>query len=667
MSGSTWTWIGGTINVDISSDWTLTAGPGNPTGIPKTGDTAINDGTLVGYGLIAAALINNGTVEVSNNSIPGSSTGGDLEIQGSVSGTGSMTIAPAATLQIDGSLGSGQSITFSPGVPETLILGSPNPTIANPIVNYSAADRIELAKGLIINSVSVVSGNTLAINYTNAAGTTLVANLTDVGFNVSPGLTVFGADYLDLVTGDFFVAPTTYLVWQGGNGSFDVAANWNLGIVPNITNSVVFNNGIGGTISGTGTAEQFSFHSLGTWVLAPGTDLTAPVQIFIGASGAGVSGGGALTIGTGSTVSVGDFIDVAHFADTAGTLVVSGGGVLDETAPGSVSDWAMNVGESAVASGTVLVTGAGSTVNLGGNGLSLGKAGGNASVMVAQGGSLFAATPNSNVSTSIELDNGTLTVTDPGSEVTARGVVVIARTATGTLTVENSATFLAATDPVGIAALNVGAGGTGGFGGTGVADILSGGNLISQGNITVGRRGTAGQLNVNGGTVQVGTTLTVGAGGTIAPGTVEPGSGTLTIGVGGTVELTGTAQTSSFGVYLSNSNIGTPSTETAVATVSGTGAALNTDGNGLAVANYGTAALTVSQGGSVASGTPNSNLVAALAIGTQGSGTVTVTDPNSQTHCQRRCHCWFHGDRQPDCGEPRQCRNRPRQPGCWRS
>jgi hypothetical protein len=31
MSGSTRTWIGGAINVDSSSDWMLTAGPGNPT------------------------------------------------------------------------------------------------------------------------------------------------------------------------------------------------------------------------------------------------------------------------------------------------------------------------------------------------------------------------------------------------------------------------------------------------------------------------------------------------------------------------------------------------------------------------------------------------------------------------------------------------------------
>jgi hypothetical protein len=96
MSGSPWTWIGGAINADSPSDWTRTAGSGNGSRILETGDTAINNGTLVGYGLIAASFINNGTVEASNNSVLGPSTGGDLEIQGSVSGTGSMIIPPSA-------------------------------------------------------------------------------------------------------------------------------------------------------------------------------------------------------------------------------------------------------------------------------------------------------------------------------------------------------------------------------------------------------------------------------------------------------------------------------------------------------------------------------------------------------------------------------------------
>ena len=38
------------------------------------------------------------------------STGGKLEISGSVSGTGSMTIAAGATLQLDGSVAAGQTI-----------------------------------------------------------------------------------------------------------------------------------------------------------------------------------------------------------------------------------------------------------------------------------------------------------------------------------------------------------------------------------------------------------------------------------------------------------------------------------------------------------------------------------------------------------------------------
>src|SRR5277367_3268496 len=99
MSGSTWTWVGGTINLANPIDWTLTSGPSDGA-IPQAGDTAINDGTLIGIGLIASAVVNNGTIDASNNSTPDASTGGNLEIQGAVSGIGVMTISPGATLRI---------------------------------------------------------------------------------------------------------------------------------------------------------------------------------------------------------------------------------------------------------------------------------------------------------------------------------------------------------------------------------------------------------------------------------------------------------------------------------------------------------------------------------------------------------------------------------------
>jgi hypothetical protein len=240
MSGSTWTWIGGTINVDSSSDWILTAGPGNPTGIPETGDTAINNGTLVGYGLIAANLINNGTVEASSSCVPGSSTGGDLEIQGSVSGTGSMTIAPAATLQIDGSLGSGQSIAFTPGAPETLILGSPTETIPNPITGFALGDALEFSDGSVINSGSLLNGNTLSVSSGNTTGSISTSNLTNVTFAASTPLSI--APGFDQSTRNFYLIPTTFLSWTGASGTtnFSTPGNWNLGtIVPDSADTKV--------------------------------------------------------------------------------------------------------------------------------------------------------------------------------------------------------------------------------------------------------------------------------------------------------------------------------------------------------------------------------------------------------------------------------------------
>ena len=82
-----------------------------------------------------------------------------------------------------------------------------------------------------------------------------------------------------------------------------------------------------------------------------------------------------------------------------------------------------------------------------------------------------------------------------------------------------------------------------------------------------------------------------------------------------------------YGVYLANVNNGLASTSNAVATVSAPGSVLDADDSGIAVGQYATATLTVSQGGSVASGTANSSLIAALAVGRQGNASVTVTDP----------------------------------------
>ncbi len=645
MSGSTWTWVGGTINVDSPTDWTLTSGPGNPAGIPETGDTAINNGTLAGFGLIAATLVNNGTVEATNNSVPGSSTGGDLHIQGAVSGTGSMTIEPSATLQIDGALGTGQAIVYSPGGPETLILGAPAGTIANAIGGFAAGDRIEFANGITLNSnfALVPAGTTLTVGYHNAGGTGTYV-FTNVAFSGDGPVAYLPQS--DFATGNADLTLTTFMNWVGANGAnFSAPSSWNFGtIVPSAQNFVTFNNSAGGTIGGTGTVQGFNFNNGGIWSLASGAKLVSVANLNIGNPGGTTNSVGNLVIGPGSTIFSSGFVGVGGNAGNVSALTLTGGGVLDETAPGGPSP-AMQVanaassGTLAAASASVLVTGAGSFLNLGANALYIANNGGNGTVTVSQGGSIFASSFNDNTLDPLSIGyhgNGTLIVTDPGSQLTANGVAYLAHVGTGTLVVENSGSVLIAPDPVGLVGLIDGDGNQNGVGGSAIVTVTTNGVLDDQGYMQVGLRGTQGQLSVNHGTVQVGTTLYVGDGGTIptagsiALGTTETASGTLTIGAGGTVELTGAPQTASYGVYLSTSNQGAATPENAVATVSGVGALLDTNGNGLAVAQDGTASLTVSQGGSVISGTANSNLISALAIGRQGNGTVTVTDPGSQ-------------------------------------
>jgi T5SS/PEP-CTERM-associated repeat protein len=639
MAGSTWTWIGGAINVDSPRDWVLTSGPGDSADIPETGDTAVNNGTLVGDGVIAASVVNNGTIDVSNNSVPGSSTGGDLEIEGALTGSGSVTIEPGATSRIDGALGSGQAIAFAPGTPETLILGSPTGTISNPITGYDDGDKIEFSNGITLDSVALSNSNTLVIDYHNVFGTVGTYDLTDITFAANaPSLILLRADP---ATGGQFVVPTRLFTWVGGSSTnFGSATNWNFRtLVPGEGDIAEFQNGVGGTISGSGTVGVLNFFNGGTWSLASGTDLSFDSELIIDA-GFDQASTGNLIIGAGGTITGGGFSYVGEDAGNVDTLTITGGGVFHETGTVDPAVYAMYVGfypssgTLAASSGSVVVTGQGSLLDLGSSGMVLGDDGGNGSMTVSQGGSVHAATVNSNVNGALaigRLSDGTLTVTDPGSQFTATGQVYVSHTQTGSLLVEDSGTFLAAPDAMGIAGLLLGDGTALGVGGTGVATVTTDGLLDSQGFVIVGLDGTSGQLAVlNGGTVLVGTTLTVGEGGTISNGTTETGSGTLTIGAGSTVALTGTAQTASYGVFLGQSNIGTAASENAVATVSGAGALLDSHGNGIEVGQYGTATLTVSQGGSVVSSSPNSNLLGALAIGQEGSGTVTVTGTGSR-------------------------------------
>ncbi len=554
---------------------------------------------------------------------------------------GSVSIAAGTTVTV-GTLTAGESIAFAgSGAPGVLILGSPSGIMPNPITGFAGGDAIEFANGATVTAASILNSDTLAVSYHIGSGGTLTYDFTDVAFASPAPQSV--RTYYDFVTNEYAVAAVTYLVWTGASSTnFASATNWSAGTtVPGLANYALFNAATGGTISGSGSVEGMSFLNTGTWTLASSANLTAVSGIMIAGGGGGTNTVGALTIGSGATVSTpGGYIDVGASSGDVASLTLSGGGVLKETAAENPLNYIMYVGTGgtsgtlAAASGTVLVSGAGSLLDLPFAGIEIGNNGGSGSVTVSQGGSIYAVTQNSNDADSLAIGrtgNGTLTVTGPGSQVTGVGVAYVAHTASGVLTVENSGTLLLEPDATGLAGIDIGFGNTAGVGGLGIATVTTGGDLVSQGSVAVGVWGTSGELTVsNSGTVQVGTTLAVGTGGTIQNGTSYAGNGTLTIGAGGTVELTGGAQTASFGVLLASSNNNQLTSSEAVVTVSGAGALLNTDGNGIAVGQFGTASLTVSQGGSVLAGTENSSSVVALGIGKQGSGTVTVTGSGSQ-------------------------------------
>ena len=652
MSGSTWTWIGGTINVDSPSDWTLTGGPGNASGIPQAGDTAINNGTLVGYGLIAASLINNGVVEASNNSVPGSSTGGDLEIQGAVSGTGAMIIEPGATLKIDGALGAGQSTAFSAGAPEKLVLGSPSAITNNTITGFALGDQLEFSNGAVVTGSALVNSGTTSIPYSRngTIGTYQFTNL-----QYAAGTAFSFAFPRDFATGAWGVALTRFFTWTGSGSdtAFGDGANWNFGgVAPGALDYVIFSSS-GGTISGSGSVFILDFRSVGSWRLAPNTTLSDTDSLNLGQNGTGDT---SLSVGNSTTISSAGFIQVAPTSGNEDLLSITGGGVVRHTGPGVTSTYAMSIGNAgasgtlAPADGMVLVSGAGSLLDLGANGLMVAGNGGTGVLTVQQGGTVNAASPNTSLLASVSIansaGNGAILVTGTGSVLNASGYFLDGRGGTGSLTIQNNASVVVSDAPLNGSGIGIGAGAGAGpsspsnVGGNGIAVVTTDGVLdlnSTVSGITVGGNGVNGALTVNNnGTVLAGTSMTVGTA-TSASGTIYGGTGELDIGAGGVVRVNNPIAANGYDVSIgsANSTIGTSTAGTATGSdsgqvvVSGTGALLDANGRGIAVGWLSNGSLLVSQGGTVLAGSQDEALGSALSIGRRSTGSVTITDPGS--------------------------------------
>ena len=383
---NTYIWSGSTISVDATSSIDMGA-----SGTYVAGAVDVEAGqVLFGEGLLAATIINNGAIRVSNNATLANSTGGKLEIQGSVSGTGGITIGAGATLQLDSVVsagGGGQSFILSAGSPETLIIGAPGTAFANSLTGLATGDKIEFGNGMTITSAALVNGNTAAVSFHGSSGLAAAYNLSNVGFAAgSPQSFSVG---MDAISGDSYIqvsampsSSDTYS-WIGTSGDlWSSGANWADATIPKVPagsqpgaqTPVVIAGPTGSTfevITGGGTAASIVqtglVDLLGTYAIGGTLSIGTPETVSVTTSTSG-----SLTLGTGSVITDGAIAlnsGTIALAGTGASLTTSGSvtvglasgyvlpnGTLYAYESGSAGLLSIGAGASFVASGGVAVT-----------------------------------------------------------------------------------------------------------------------------------------------------------------------------------------------------------------------------------------------------------------------------------------------------------------------
>ena len=216
---------------------------------------------------------------------------------------------------------------------------------------------------------------------------------------------------------------------------------------------------------------------------------------------------------------------------TTGALTVQNGG--------TVTDLRGFIAALSGSSGTVTVTGPGSTWTNNGQELLVGDFG-TGTLTVQNGGRVSDVT---GFIAGFSVSSGTVTVTDPGSTWANNGVLVVADAGTGTLTVQNGGTV---TDTRGLIGNVSGSSGTVAVTGAGStwtnsADLSVGGP--GTGTLTIQTGGTVISSNgIIGGNGSSGTVMVAGPGSTWTDNgyllVADGGTGTLTIQNGGTVSDT---------------------------------------------------------------------------------------------------------------------------------
>ena len=257
-----------TVHVDATSSLEVgTAGDATAGYVTIDAPSNGNNHQILGYGTIAANVINNGYLSASPNA-----SGFALEVTGALTGTGMIslnagysnngTIVPGAVVQLDSAVGAGQQVGFAytTSIQEAtkLILDDPF-AFAGTLDNFNiAGDTLDLP-GQTITGVSV-TGSTL--NITLASGGPLAFNL---------ALNQPVTSQLLTSSSEIRVLPIRELDWTGTTDhSFGNPGNWNdvtdgenpSPAAPGTSDLASIANA--GTVTGTGTAYQLSFAGTNT-------------------------------------------------------------------------------------------------------------------------------------------------------------------------------------------------------------------------------------------------------------------------------------------------------------------------------------------------------------------------------------------------------------------
>jgi outer membrane autotransporter protein len=383
--------------------------------------------------------------------------------------------------------------------------------------------------------------------------------------------------------------------WTGQSSSdWFFGNNWNIGI-PGQTidaniNTVTPNATV--VASAGALANNLSIGSNGTGMLSIQAGGTLTDQFgTIGDLPGGV--GTVLVTGAGSSWTNVSNLVVGGLG--AGTLIIQNGGAAEDGS--TASSTGGSIGQSVGSTGTVIVTGAGSSwINGPSGGFNVGSFG-TGTLMIANGANVIDITPLvTNIGNGAG-SHGTVTVTGAGSLWSDVAGIRVGNSGTGALTIADSGNVIAptitiATNPGSVGTLNIGAGGGNpaaapgtltapsvAFGaGTGTinfnhtsADYVFAPAIRGNGTVNVlagvttltATNSYSGATNINAGTLRAG-----------AFNTFSPNSATTVAG-GGTLDLNGLSQTVS---ALTNAGLANMGTGTAPGTVLTTNSYAGTGG-----------------------------------------------------------------------------------------